>query len=65
FPDQTIGISYAWDQDIAYEMRDMIKQRLEVKNFVINEIGAALASHLGIGGVGVFFFNMEPDFYME
>ncbi len=65
FPDQTIGISYAWDQDIAYEIRDMIKQRLEVKNFVINEIGAALASHLGIGGVGVFFFNREPDFYME
>ncbi|MGI6587029.1 MAG: DegV family protein [Gracilibacteraceae bacterium] len=65
FPDQTIGISYAYERDIANELRDMIIKRLGNRDIMINEIGAALTSHLGIGGVGVFFFNREPDFYME
>lgn len=65
FPDQTIGIGYAYDEDIAYELGEMIIKRLGNKDIMMNEIGAALTSHLGIGGVGVFFFNKEPDFYME
>jgi hypothetical protein len=32
---------------------------------MINKIGAALVSHLGIGGVGVFFFNKKPELYMK
>lgn len=65
FPDQTIGISHGGDLDIAYELRDMIARRLGDKDIMINKIGAALVSHLGIGGVGVFFFNRKPDLYME
>jgi len=65
FPDQTIGISYAGDMDIAYELWDMIKKRLGEKDIMINKIGATLTSHLGTGGVGVFFFNKEPDLYLE
>lgn len=65
FPDQTIGISYAGDLDIAYELRDMIIERLGEKDIMINKIGAALVSHLGTGGAGVFFFNKEPDLYLE
>lgn len=65
FPDQTIGISYARDSDIAYELKDMINKRLGNRNIMINKIGAALVSHLGIGGAGVFFFNKEPDFYLD
>lgn len=64
FPDQPIGISHAGDLDIAYEMRDMIVRRFGEKDIMINKIGAALVSHLGIGGVGVFFFNKEPDLYL-
>ena len=65
FPEQTIGISHAGDLDIAYEFRDMIARRLGDKDIMINKIGAALVSHLGIGGVGVFFFNKKSDLYMQ
>ena len=65
FPDQIIGISHAGDLDIAYELVDIIKQRLGEKDIMINKIGAALVSHLGIGGVGVFFFNKKPELYMK
>lgn len=65
FPDQTIGISHAGDLDMAYELRDIIINRLGNKDIIINKIGAALVSHLGIGGVGVFFFNKRPDIYMK
>ena len=65
FPDQVIGISHAGDLDLAYELRDMIARRLGEKDIIINKIGAALVSHLGIGGVGVFFFNKKPDMYMQ
>jgi DegV family protein with EDD domain len=65
FPDQTIGISHAGNVVITHELRDMIIQRFGEKDIMINKIGAALVSHLGIGGVGVFFFNKKPDLYME
>jgi DegV family protein with EDD domain len=65
FPEQIIGISYAGDLDIALELKGMINERLGEQDIMINKIGAALVSHLGIGGVGVFFFNKEPDLYME
>lgn len=65
FPDQTIGISHAGDLELVSELKDMLFQRLGEKDIIINKIGAALVSHLGIGGVGVFFFNKEPKFYIE
>lgn len=65
FPDQRIGISYAGDLEIAYELRDLIRQRFGEQDVMINKIGATLVSHLGIGGVGVLFFNKEPDLYLE
>jgi len=65
FPDQVIGISHAGDLDLVYELKDMIARRLGNNDIMINKIGAALVSHLGIGGVGVFFFNKKPDMYMQ
>ena len=55
--DQIIGISYAADAAISEQMKELIRERLGCNNFVINKIGSVLAAHLGIGGVGVFFFN--------
>ncbi|HYE82892.1 MAG TPA: DegV family protein [Clostridia bacterium] len=65
FPDQTIGISHGGNLEMAYELKDMIKQRFGNDKIMINKIGAVLISHLGIGGVGIFFFNRKPDMYME
>ena len=64
FKDQTIGISHGGDLALADELKDMIIRRIGNNDIMINKIGATLTSHLGIGGVGVFFFNKVPDLYM-
>lgn len=56
-PCQTIGITHADDLQAAEEMRELLRQRLPDCHYLIEEIGAVLGVHLGIGGVGVFFFN--------
>jgi len=56
-PCQTIGITHADDLPAAEKMRELLHERLPECDFLIEEIGAVLGVHLGIGGVGVFFFN--------
>ncbi|SHO50816.1 DegV family protein [Anaerocolumna xylanovorans] len=58
---QIIGISHADDEEAARELVLMIKERLGCTQFIVNKIGGVLGSHLGIGGVGVFFFNQEAN----
>ncbi len=55
--DQIIGISHADDLAAAEALIELIKSKLGCTNFIVNKIGSVLGSHLGIGGVGVFFFN--------
>ncbi|ACB85317.1 DegV family protein [Natranaerobius thermophilus] len=52
---QTIGIAHADDENKALQLRNMLMERLNCKQFVINQIGCVLSAHLGVGGVGVFF----------
>lgn len=54
---QLIGITHADDFQKAEQMRALLQERLPECSFVITEIGAVLSVHIGIGGVGVFFFN--------
>jgi DegV family protein with EDD domain len=54
---QIIGVSHADDIETANMLIEMIKKRLGSKDFIVTAIGSVLGSHLGIGGVGVFFFN--------
>lgn len=56
-PKQTIGITHADDIKAADTMQELLRQRLPECDFLTEEIGAVLGVHLGIGGVGVFFFN--------
>lgn len=65
FKDQTIGIVHADDFETALLVKEMIAQRLDEANILIEKIGSVLASHLGIGGVGVFFFNQKPKIYIK
>jgi DegV family protein with EDD domain len=57
FSNQIIGVSHADDLETAEELVEIIKRRLGFENFLVNKIGSVLGSHLGIGGVGIFFFN--------
>lgn len=63
FTKQIIGISHAEDLDTALMVEQKIKDAIVGCKTTIFQIGAVLGSHLGIGGVGVFFFNEEPEFY--
>jgi len=66
FPNQIIGIAHADDFETALEIKDMLIEKLgHNKNIIIEKIGSVLGSHLGIGGVGVFFFNREPECYIN
>jgi DegV family protein with EDD domain len=56
-PKQIIGITHAADAEAAERMRELLRARLPECRFLTEEIGAVLGVHLGIGGVGVFFFN--------
>ncbi len=55
--DKVIGISHADDEEAALELKKMIQERLGGTQFIIQKIGGVLGSHLGLGGVGIFFFN--------
>lgn len=63
FPNQTIAISHADDLKAALNVEKKIKEAVVGCKTTIFEIGAVLGSHLGIGGVGVFFFEEKPEFY--
>ena len=64
FKKQIIAISHADDLDTALKIEERIKDTIEGCKTTIFQIGAVLGSHLGIGGVGVFFFDEEPEFYV-
>ncbi len=60
-PRQLVGIAHASDLAAAQAMRALLEKRLPDCTFVIEEIGAVLGVHLGIGGVGVLFFNQLEE----
>ncbi len=65
FPDQIIGITHADDIKAALEVKDMIAEKIGNSNVLMEKIGSVLGSHLGIGGVGVFFFNKPSNLYIN
>ncbi|EXJ23102.1 DegV family protein [Alkalibacterium sp. AK22] len=64
FNDQLITISHVNDPQTARMLEAMVKEALPEVSTQIFDIGAVLAAHLGIGGVGVFYFDRKPDRYM-
>ena len=64
FPEQIVGIAHADDPTQAYQMKELLERTTACKNFMIERIGCVLGAHLGISGVGVFFFDARPDFYI-
>lgn len=63
FKKQIIAISHSDDLEAALKLEAKIKETVEGCKTMIFQIGAVLGSHLGIGGVGIFFFDEEPEFY--
>lgn len=66
FPNQIIGIAHADDLKTALEIKNMLVEKIGHNNSIfVEKIGSVLGSHLGIGGVGVFFFNNKSKFYVD
>ena len=64
FTDQLITISHVNDYPAALKLEAMVKEALPEASVQIFDIGAVLAAHLGIGGVGVFYLDEKPEHYM-
>ncbi|WP_423188844.1 DegV family protein [Alkalibacterium sp. f15] len=64
FTDQLITISHVNDYGTALKLEAMVKEALPDASIQIFDIGAVLAAHLGIGGVGVFYLDQKPEHYV-
>ncbi|GAA0354769.1 DegV family protein [Alkalibacterium iburiense] len=64
FTDQLIGISHVNDLENAQKLENLIKDALFEATVQIFEVGALLSAHLGLGGVGVFYYDSKPETYM-
>lgn len=64
FKEQLIGISHCNDLNAALKVDELVKDTIDGCKTTIFQIGAVLGSHLGIGGVGVFFFSKKPEHYV-
>ena len=64
FPEQLIGIAHTGNREAAESLKSKIATRLGATNFIISEIGSVLGAHIGIGALGVFFFNKKPALYI-
>jgi len=54
---QIVGISHADDENMANEMKELIAEKLGVKEFYISSIGSAIGTHTGSGTIAIFFLN--------
>ncbi|MER2173231.1 MAG: DegV family protein [Carnobacterium sp.] len=65
FTDQTIGISHGDDEETARAIEAKLKEELPDCQTQVFRIGAVLGSHIGIGGIGVFYFDERPEWYQN
>jgi DegV family protein with EDD domain len=65
FPEQLIGIAHAGNLPGVELLKNAVMATLGATNFVVSEIGSVLAAHLGVGSLGLFFFNSKPKGYRQ
>lgn len=63
FSRQLIAIAHAGDRLLAEKVEEKIKESLPECATAITEIGGVLGVHLGMSGIGVFFFNERSGGY--
>ena len=65
FPEQVIGIAHTNNRTGADDLKKRLSERLRGSTFIMCEVGSVLGAHLGIGALGVFFFNKKPSLYLS
>ena len=63
FPEQIIGIAHSDNLPGVEKLKRILNEKIGATNFIISKIGSVLGSHIGIGGLGLFFFNQKPEPY--
>lgn len=63
FPRQLIAIAHTGDRLLAEKVEEKIKESLSECMTAITEIGGVLGVHLGMSGIGVFFFSERSGGY--
>lgn len=63
FQTQLIAITHAGDAEAAKKIEKLLKEALPACRTAVSQIGGVLGVHLGMGGIGVFFFNERPPEY--
>ncbi|HLR61695.1 MAG TPA: DegV family protein [Lentibacillus sp.] len=57
FTNQTIGISHGDNLDAAQKAADLIKEKFNPNDILIDMIGATIGAHAGPGTLAIFFLN--------
>ncbi|MBP1969017.1 DegV family protein with EDD domain [Virgibacillus natechei] len=57
FQNQTIGISHGDDVERAEQLAEMIKEKFNPKEVVIEMVGSVIGAHAGPGTIALFFLN--------
>ncbi|XLG13707.1 Fatty acid-binding protein [Bacillus velezensis] len=55
--DQTVGISYADNEETALRMKEMIEEAFHPKEIILHSIGSAIGAHSGPGTLAIFFLK--------
>lgn len=56
---QRIIITHGDDLDTALKMKELIREKLGVEEFIINIVGATIGAHSGPGTLAVFFYKRD------
>lgn len=54
---QIIGISHADNEETVSEIKELMKQELNINHVFTSSIGSAIGSHTGSGTIAIFFLN--------
>ncbi|MEI1420842.1 DegV family protein [Bacillus cabrialesii] len=54
---QTVGISYAANEEKAADMKQLIEDAFKPKEIIMHPIGSAIGSHAGPGTLAIFFLR--------
>lgn len=57
FTTKTVGISHSNDEDLMYEVKAAIEEKLNPRSIEVTTIGAVIGAHVGKGTIAIFFTN--------
>lgn len=64
FTNQIIGLAYIEETPLIQDLKQLLEEKGIGAKFLICRIGCTLTAHLGLSGIGVFFFNEKPNCYI-